>query len=333
MIETIYLEEEASLFPKAQAILQRFNRARVIPIKKYTEIFNPKAQNFRLQKQKPALILAKKWRNFVLPTPAGYGIGAEKNYYFSHMYNCIFDCRYCFLQGLYNSANFVLFVNFNDFQSDISQLIEQDPLATYTFFSGYDCDSLAMDPITRFTHEFLPFFNQFSNASIELRTKSINVKNLLSMNPLKNVIIAYSINPQEIIAAYEHKTPPLSKRLQTMQILQERGWPIGLRFDPLIYHDNWESSYPLLIKQIFSHIQADKVHSVTIGSLRMPKPIYEKMRKLYPESTLLTYKMEEQNKLVAYPPSLYQAMSSLIRKSLLDYISPCKLFSCMEDTV
>ena len=25
------------------------------------------------------------------------------------MYNCIYDCRYCFLQGMYNSANFVVF--------------------------------------------------------------------------------------------------------------------------------------------------------------------------------------------------------------------------------
>ena len=31
------------------------------------------------------------------------------------MYNCLFDCRYCFLQGMYNSSNFVIFVNYEDF--------------------------------------------------------------------------------------------------------------------------------------------------------------------------------------------------------------------------
>ena len=33
------------------------------------------------------------------------------------MYNCIYDCRYCFLQGMYSSANFVLFVNFEEGKS------------------------------------------------------------------------------------------------------------------------------------------------------------------------------------------------------------------------
>ena len=46
----------------------------------------------------------------VLKTPDNFTIGFKKNYYFSHMLNCIYDCKYCFLQGMYNSANYVLFI-------------------------------------------------------------------------------------------------------------------------------------------------------------------------------------------------------------------------------
>ena len=96
-------------------MLARYADAEIILCDRYGEIFNPKSQNFRLQKQNPALILAQKHKGHVLPAPEGYGLGSEKNYYFSHMLNCVYDCRYCFLQGMYQSAHYVVFVNFEDF--------------------------------------------------------------------------------------------------------------------------------------------------------------------------------------------------------------------------
>ena len=42
------------------------------------------------------------------------------------MFNCIYDCDYCYLQGMYPSANIVVFVNHEDFFDavDMSQGIE-----------------------------------------------------------------------------------------------------------------------------------------------------------------------------------------------------------------
>jgi len=134
MIETIYIEEAILQQPRVLDIVARFPQARKITCGRYGEVFNPKAQNFRLQKQQPALILAEKYKNFALPAPLGYGIGATRNYYFSHMLNCLYDCRYCFLQGMYQSANYVLFVNYEDFQQDIRQLCSDSPDEPLHFF-------------------------------------------------------------------------------------------------------------------------------------------------------------------------------------------------------
>ena len=112
MIEEIYIEESLLEHPRARAILQRFPDASVTTCARYGEIFNRKAQNFRLQKIRPALILAEKFSGHVLPAPPEYAIGGDLNYYFSHMLNCIYDCRYCFLQGMYRSAHYVVFVNY-----------------------------------------------------------------------------------------------------------------------------------------------------------------------------------------------------------------------------
>ena len=60
MIDTIYIEENIQQHPRVDEICRRFPKARRIYCCRYGEVFNPKAQNFRLQKQKPALILAEK---------------------------------------------------------------------------------------------------------------------------------------------------------------------------------------------------------------------------------------------------------------------------------
>ena len=102
MIDTIYIEKEIRKHPRTLGILSKFRNVRTIAIDRYGEVFNRKNQNFRIQKKNPCLILAKKHKGFVLPAPEGFGIGSSKNYYFSHMYNCIYDCNYCFLQGMYS---------------------------------------------------------------------------------------------------------------------------------------------------------------------------------------------------------------------------------------
>ena len=59
MIDTIYFEEQVADHPRTLALFERFSQADRIPCNHYKEVFNPGGQNFRQQKRKPALILAK----------------------------------------------------------------------------------------------------------------------------------------------------------------------------------------------------------------------------------------------------------------------------------
>jgi len=115
----IYIESAVRDHPRARGLLDRYHDLPVVEIERYGEVFNRRAQNFRLQKSNPALIIAHKTGRRVLAAPEGYGLGGDHNYYFSHMLNCIYDCRYCFLQGMYQSAHQVLFVNYEDFGVEI----------------------------------------------------------------------------------------------------------------------------------------------------------------------------------------------------------------------
>jgi len=328
MIDTIYIEENIRQHPRALSICDRFPKARQIICERYGEVFNPKAQNFRLQKQRPALILAEKYQNFALPAPPGYSIGAKNNYYFSHMLNCLYDCRYCFLQGMFQSANYVLFVNFEDYQQQIKQICQDSANEPVHFFSGYDCDSLALEPVTHFSENFLPFFAEIPNAWLELRTKSTQIRSLLNRTAFERCIVAFSLSPDEIATKVEDKAPSLQRRLDALCKLQDHGWPIGLRFDPLIFQTGYQQQYKVLFEQVFSRIEPELLHSVSLGVFRLPEKYFKKIHRLYPDEKLFASPLENSQKMVSYKSALEQQMLAYCTALLLDYIPPSKFFPC-----
>ena len=328
MPETIYIERSVSDHPRVARVLARFPKARRISCERYTEVFNPKAQNFRLQKRHPALILARKPEGHLLPSPDGYAIGDGRNFYFSHMLNCLYDCRYCFLQGMYRSAHYVLFVNFEDFQGAIDRQLNACDAQKTWFFSGYDCDSLAMESITGFVRDFLPFFAVRPTAWLELRTKSTQVSALLARDPIPNCVVAFSFTPDETARALEHKAPSVDKRLAAMAKLQERGWRLGLRFDPLIYQDGFEDQYRRLYDSIFQALDPQQLHSVSLGSFRLPRGFFRSMRRLYPDEALFAGPLQVDKGMVSYRSDLESALRGFCSSELLRYIPKSVYFPC-----
>lgn len=326
-MQTVYIEKDIVSHPRVIRILQQIKPTQVIECRHYKEVFNPKSQNFRIQKKQPALILAQKQGSRISPSPEGFGIGGQKNYYFSHMLNCLYDCRYCFLQGMYSSANYVVFINYEDFMTDIKLMSENAGALSY-FFSGYDGDSLAFEPVTHFVKEFVPFFRHLKNAILELRTKSTNVKELLIQDPFPHCVVAFSFTPDEISRQCEFKVPLVHKRLEAMKKVANCGWPIGLRFDPLIYHSDFKKLYQQLIDDIFNLIPIQSLHSISIGPLRFPEKMYHNIIKLYPKDPLLTHPLYRQGKVFSYQRELEKSMKDCIHAILKHYVNETLLFEC-----
>jgi len=338
MKQIIYVEEEIKDHPTTLRILERFRDATLIPCERYGEVFNRKAQSFRLQKQNPAIILAKKHRQLILKAPPEYGIGGQHNYYFSHMLNCIYDCRYCFLQGMYRSANYVIFVNYEDFSNTIINTTHSHTDKESWFFSGYDGDSLAYEPVTKFLDHFLPVFKNLPQAWLELRSKSTQISHLLNTEALTNCVVAFSFTPENISRQLEQGVPTLAKRIDAMRRLSDHGWKLGLRFDPLIYSDDFRSNYPELFKTIFSQLPAEAFHSVSLGAMRLPKPFFNTMQKMFPDEKLFAGPFSSanqqsktngnKNSLISYPPNIERDLLDFSTQELLKYIPEDIFFPC-----
>ena len=276
MAKTIYIENSIYEHPRTKKILNVIKARNIIKIDHYGEIFNRNRQNFRIQKDNLNYIIASKKNNLVIPTPPS--TTSVKGYYFSHMYNCIYDCDYCFLQGHFNSAYHVYFINYEDFEEAIFNESIKTKTKTW-FFSGYDCDSLASEKITGFAEYFVPLFSKLENSILELRTKSSRMTELLKLKPNPNVVCAFSLNPQNIIDIYEKGTPSLSSRISSIKSLSKKGWRIGFRFDPLILAASHKNEYLELFELAVNCIPRNSIHSVSLGSLRLSESHHKKMIK------------------------------------------------------
>ena len=322
-INNVYIEKRVENHSNTHKILERIKFQNIIICNSYSEVFNPSNQNFRIQKKFPSLILAKKENSFIKKTPLDFTIGYKKNYYFSHMLNCPFDCKYCYLQGMFNSANYLIFVNYEDFYNPIQTLIEKNK-EKLCFFSGYDCDSLALENITGFLENLVNNFHIFDGGVLELRSKSTNVKFLSGIEPIHNLIPAFSLNPQFIIKEFESGTPNLVKRLSVIKSLQEKGWNIGVRFDPIIWLGN-KSRYESFFKEVFKDLNIKKIHSITLGSFRMPTKYLKKLSKIRPEDSFIQTAYIQQS-LSNSSKELSNEVKSFCKKQILKFIEKEKLF-------
>lgn len=323
MAKTIFVENNIFEHFRTRKLLNIIKARNIIKINHYGELFNRNRQNFRIQKDSLNYIIATKKNNLVMPVPRS--TTSVEGYYFSHMYNCIYDCDYCFLQGHFNSAYHVYFINYEDF----GEAILNKSIKTKTklwFFSGYDCDSLASEKITGFAEYFVPFFSKLKNCILEIRTKSSRTTELLKIKPNPNVVCAFSLNPQNLINVFEKGTPSLSRRIKSIKTLSENGWKIGLRFDPLILTKARKEDYLELFNLAVNCIPKSSIHSVSLGTLRLSESHHKKMLKNDRQNRLLLDNRYGYEKKMWQPHSEIRNIEVSLREHLKKLIPQSSIF-------
>ena len=118
----------------------------------------------------PALILAKKEGQLIYDgSRECQNFGNEHFYYTSCMMNCLFDCEYCYLQGMYPSADVVIFMNIEDIFDEVDRLLYEHEV--YLCVS-YDTDLIALEAITGYCRRWIEYARGKQGLTIEIRTKA-----------------------------------------------------------------------------------------------------------------------------------------------------------------
>ena len=317
----IYVEERAAGYPLTGTLLDKFQDASVISIGHYKDVFDRKKQDVLYQKEHRALIIAVRDGNRIYRgAPVCQSFGNKNFFYASSMMNCPFDCEYCYLRGMYLSSYIVVFVNLDDYKTDIEERLGQGPKY---ICASYDTDLIAMNGLTGHADFWKEMAATHDDLLVELRTKT--APEITESTP--NVIYAFTLSPAQIVERYERFTAPVDARIRAAAKAIENGANVRLCFDPVIKIPDYQEAYKKLIEDAAAAIDFSRLTDISVGTFRISADYLTRMRKAYPDSEIAWYPYMVRDSVAQYDPETDKAMQDYVCGLLMNHIEREKIFT------
>ncbi len=266
----------------------------------------PTNQAALMTSAKKTLYLTAQKGHFVRACPGASSRNSQSQLCCGYMivdliYNCNYDCTYCYLQSYVNAPYLTVYANVEQLFDELGTFLRTHPQPLVRIGSGEFSDSLSLDPLTGFSRLLVPFLRQFPNVLFEFKTKSDLVDDLLDLEPDGKVMV------------------------------RAAGYKIGLHFDPLLYYPGWEADYEPFVAQVFDTVPPGDVTYMSMGSLRFPPALKDIVRARFPKSRLMYAELVPgaDGKMRYFKPlrtEMYAKMFSWIRR----YTADTGLYLCME---
>ncbi len=289
----VYVERKLEGCYDVDGILSRLNGSRLVWINHYKDVFNRKSQSIKVQKLSPALVLARKEGQLIYDgSRECQNFGNEHFYYTSCMMNCLFDCEYCYLQGMYPSADVVVFMNIEDIFAEVDRLLCEHEV--YLCVS-YDTDLIALESVTGYCRRWIEYAKGKKGLTIEIRTKaavSDSFIESISQKECENIIFAFTLSTDMIQLLYEHNTPSVDNRIASIVRCARRGLNVRVCFDPIMTLGDAKENkkaYDEVIERLFGGLGDCEPYDISLGEFRVPCDYLKRMRKRRADSELLAY--------------------------------------------
>jgi len=331
--EQIYIDAAVADRPLARRVRTRFPAVPCAVVEDpKTLLDRPGPERDPLTAGKRRLLVTRHKGRFVKPFPWSEGCLGYNYYVVNLATNCHYECTYCILQSYLNNPMMVLYANTDDLLAEVRARLAERPGQFHRMGTGELADSLALDDVTGYSLELVPFFAEQPDAVLEFKTKSAAVENLRGLKHRGRVIVSWSLNSEDMVRREEHKTASLEERLRAAAACQSWGYKVGFHFDPLIGYDGWEAGYEAAVRRLFEVVDARRVVWVSLGALRFPVPQKDIIRQRFPGSGLLQGELlpARDGKLHYFKP-LRVAMYRKLRQWVRAYGGETvPLYLCME---
>ena len=330
--ERIFVDKNVLAFPLTRRILQLADGIPVSMIRhrrEFEEEFSDSIDPIGIGKK--CLWLTRQKGAFVKPCPCTPAYLGCDYYIINSVLNCPLDCSYCILQLYLTNPVTTVFVNLDDLWKELDVFLHRK--RRVRIGTGELSDSLAVDHFTHTAKDMIGFFSLRKSAFFELKTKTVNLKNILDCRPAENIVISWSLNSERIAIEEELKAPPVEERIEAAREVVQRGFPVGFHFDPLVHYPGWEGDYASVIERLLGRIPPSRILWISLGSLRFPPPLKPIIQRRFPASKLVYGELirGKDGKLRYFRPlrlELYRKVVDLIW-SLGGQMIP--IYLCMED--
>ncbi len=273
----VYVESALEEDAEVQLLLRTIAPNHVTTIENAASYFNRPGQEFSVQKRRPKLVLARKTGTLLYAGDERIqSFGTEQQlFYTDPVRNCLYDCDYCFLQGMHRSANILYHVNFRDYLAAVDRHL-QEHKSLYLSIS-YLSDLLGFERLFGLVRRWISARRDRPGLEIEVRTKSDGYAAIADLKPDPGTILTWSLSPSAIASRHEYGTAAFRQRVLDAARAIQRGWRVRLCFDPVIVHPEWQTAYRESIAELFRRVSADGIEAVTFGVFRMQQDFFERL--------------------------------------------------------
>jgi spore photoproduct lyase len=305
---TVYVEKEVLSHPRTKRILSHLPKAEIIPVARYMDIFSRPRQVRSLQQKHQALILAAKHGQRIYPgAPVCQDFGSE-SVVCSCVLNCLYDCSYCWLKGMFDTAHIAVFVNLEDFFRDVEEVSEKKSISLSL---AYQSDLVPLEGMLGILKEWDAFVQNHPRLLVEIRTKSAFCGPWQEMRERERVVPAFTLSPEEVIAEMEKGTPPLAARLQAVRTCQDIGYRPRLCFDPMMHMPSWRQVYSRMFAAVVREVDFSRIREVSLGTFRLSAAYLSRLRRQVPDAPAARYPYVTDAGYAHYPRELEQEMMNL----------------------
>ncbi len=325
--KNLFIEKEVLNSPLAKRALDLFPKAKLTVLEKKTFCGSP-----NYSKRKENLVIIKENFDFIKPCPCTKNCFCCGYNLVNLGFGCAYECSYCFLQQYQNLHAVVLPANIEDFLSKIDGAkLRKGPFPHIRIGSGEFTDSLLFDHITEYSSAIVKFFKGRPEY-FEFKTKSANIGNLLKLEALPNIVIGWSVNPQNIISSAEPLTQPLKNRLAAAAKAARHGYKTAFHFDPVIIHENWRENYLKVIEEIKNTVPAESIAWISIGTLRFSRELKKCIESRFKDNKILDgeFLLDFDGKM-RYPKTLRKEVYQTFGPALKKAFPQTYVYLCMEE--
>jgi spore photoproduct lyase len=238
---------------------------------------------------KRRMVIMRRRSPFLMACPAGSSEFACCGYLIAAIAsNCPMDCSYCFLQEyLANNPGFQIYANYFDLFGELDRIGRNGSARAIRVGTGEWADSLAFDALTGISRDLVDYFARRDGLLLELKTKTDEIENLLTIDPRGNTLVSWTLSPERLFASSEHRTAPPAGRIDAARRVLAAGYKVAFHLDPIIAYEGAERDYLGLLDNLFDAIAPERISFISMGGLRMTPGLRSAARRRFPRDPML----------------------------------------------
>lgn len=326
----IYIEKKYKGHVNVNRILSRLNKTSIEYVDNLFDLIKSKPVVYYPGDRSKVLFLGGIHGNILKKCPGSLG-HICCNYYVINLYiGCPLNCTYCILQEYLNQPFIIINIDLENIFQSLNNTFKENK-QFYRIGTGESGDSLAYDPITDFSIEFINFFSNYPENIFEFKTKTNFIDNIIKIDSPGNIVVGFSINPENIIENEEGCSSTLKERLEATRELVQKGYKVSFHFDPIINIIDFDKEYYNTIKKLFEYVSPTDIAWISLGSFRYPSDLKKAIEYNYPFTDILYEEFILCNdKKFRYLKSIRLNLYKKIISWLHDYDKNFLIYLCME---